>query len=761
MAARHGRGSAAARRAASELEGPSSRSSADRPSLRLAASRGALGIELDGSFKVGPLRLTSLSIRLPSVRFPVDLSGGVMRFRHKRGELDGLTFEASAVELSKFCAPRLRGFSQEGAPSLVISPLDGGGALVAFADGKSALAFDVALAPVENGLWLIPECARGIGLGAPAHVLAMRVLGALAVPFGRLERGRITIEDPAGILARTALPLAGARVPSRRGLRWSTPETHDLCFSVSARRGESAETYSDRSRRALETVELSGIADSKAFAGEFEEARQLYLGLLERAPQHPEIARRLASIDASIGDRPEAALATLVEVVPAIQAGILGGELLATVGDHDGAYASLAHGAEVEPFGPLAALAWLRAAELAGAEELRESALDRAVVRAPALQAARWARLEARLDRTNLIGARADAEHLEAATSGSASKHAICLRAANAFLARGFVPDATSLFERALRYAPEDPIVLGGLARALRKAGQRRRALDVVARAVAMAARKDSEAHTLTLEYARDLAEITEDRPSAIARVRLVPDSAAESFEARLLEARWRAELGDLGGAAVALGRLREAVALAGPVGADLAASWAALLTQAATIDERDRGDLASAQRSLGLAMGLMPRNRTIASEFRRVAALVTKQGPTAPNDKMSPEQHAPVTTAPYVPSTSVAALFDDGDEERGAVDEREIERWTERVRSNPDDDAAVLSLADLLTRAGRDLELVALLSGRIDEGSKGQLDELLALRRQALRRLAESASLQGRVDEAAMYRSMADDSAT
>jgi hypothetical protein len=141
-------------------------------------------------------------------------------------------------------------------------------------------------------------------------------------------------------------------------------------------------------------------------------------------------------------------------------------------------------------------------------------------------------------------------------------------------------------------------------------------------------------------------------------------------------------------------------------------------------------------------------------------ALIGIKSRPPA-NDQMSPEQHAPVTTAPYVPSTSVAALFDDGDEERGAVDEREIERWTERVRSNPDDDAAVLSLADLLTRAGRDLELVALLSGRIDEGSKGQLDELLALRRQALRRLAESASLQGRVDEAAMYRSMADDSAT
>src|SRR5262249_7521326 len=143
------------------------------------------------------------------------------------------------------------------------------------------------------------------------------------------------------------------------------PRFEGLRFELRAGSDMAPPALHDRAIRAMELAEFAGEADALAFAGDLDEARRAYLVLLERAPRHPEIARRIAGIDAAIGDRAEGALATLVDAMPAIDAGLLGGELLAAVGDTDGARAAIARGAESEPFGPLAALAWLRVAELA------------------------------------------------------------------------------------------------------------------------------------------------------------------------------------------------------------------------------------------------------------------------------------------------------------------------------------------------------------------------------------------------------------
>ena len=56
-----------------------------RVPLRLTATRGALGIELYEPIEVGPLELVELEATFPGLRFPVDLSGGVPLFRHRRG----------------------------------------------------------------------------------------------------------------------------------------------------------------------------------------------------------------------------------------------------------------------------------------------------------------------------------------------------------------------------------------------------------------------------------------------------------------------------------------------------------------------------------------------------------------------------------------------------------------------------------------------------------------------------------------------------
>src|SRR6185437_6789383 len=295
------------------------------------------------------------------------------------------------------------------------------------------------------------EGARGIGLRAPPQTLALRALAAALAPLGRVVRGAVVLPAAAAQVARHVLPQAGARAPSAAGVRWEAPaEIHApdgaIRLGLTGRSDIAPPALHPRALRALEVADLVGDADLAAYAGAHEEARRLYLAALERAPRHPEISCRLAWIDLLTGDRAEGALATLVDAVPAAFAGTLGGALLAAVGDADGARVALTRAAQAEPHGPLAALTWLSAARLAPALDLRLEALDHAVARAPSLDLARWARLEARLDLADLRGARGDAEHLEAAAYGAEARHAVWRRAAGAFLSRGHAAEAGALF---------------------------------------------------------------------------------------------------------------------------------------------------------------------------------------------------------------------------------------------------------------------------------------------------------------------------
>lgn len=768
----------------------------DKPSLRLALAKGTLGIELDAPFRVEALRITDLALSFQDVRFPIDLSGGVARFRHRRGVLTRAAMEARPVELEAWAARRLRGVLSEATPELVIAPAEAG-ALVGLATERAALAFDVVVAPGERDLRLIPVNARGLGIGAPPHVLAMRALSAIGRPVGRVVGGAVLVEDAVGELVRHTLPDAGCRAPSVLGARWEPLEVEDGRFRLEALTDHPPPELPSRSIRALEMAELSAEADEAAWRGDLEIARGLYLSLLERAPRHREISERLAWIDTIAGDRAEAALATLVDAIPATDAGLIGGELLSAVGDRDGAVSALSNAAHLEPFGALASLTWLRVAELAEELDVRLRALDEAVTRAPGSELARWARLAARLDVADARGAKADAEHLEAAARGPAARHAVWRRAAGAFLARGFVAEAGALFERALRYAPESSEAVAGLARSLRAAGKARRALDLFARAAALEARRGNVAHGIELELARSLVEAAGDRPAAVARVRRIPPGLEESFEARFLEGRWRAELGDLAGAAVALGRLRDEVERAAAMSssADRAAAIAAMLVEAAQIEERERGDLAAAQRHLGLALRLRPRDRAIAASFRRVAGEVAR-AVRAPESAAAggAELHAgdedtpveseelagasarreaawseppleepagdladePEDEAEDEPADELEQTLNEDADAGAMADEVIVERLTDRVRANPRDREAVVALADALDRLGRYMDLLALLSAQIEEGDAAVRRELGPRRLAVLRALAEQARAEGRPSEAELYEMMA-----
>jgi tetratricopeptide (TPR) repeat protein len=755
-----------------------------RPSLRLSLSRGTLGIELDAPFSMSPLSITDLAVGLAGVRFPVDLSGGVARFRHRRGTLERLAIEARTVDVLRWAAPRLEGLlpcgSASPTPETVLAPVEGG-LLIGVRRGGSALAFEVMVAPLEGDLRLLPVEARGVGLGAPPHVLAMRALAALTGRRGRPIGGAIVIADAAAGIVRELMPLAGARVPSTATVRWEAPSWGASLWIARAAAGLPPPALDARTLSALELAELSGDADALAFAGDLDGARRRYSMLLERAPRHPEISRRLAWIDLAVGDRAEAALSTLVEAMPAQTAGILGGELLRAVGDDDGARGAWGRAAAEEPYGPLAALAWLRVAELAETIDEKLHALQESVTRAPSLDLSRWSRLEARLDVADVRGARGDAEHLEAAARGPEERHAVWMRVADAYLSRGFLAESSGAFERALRYAPASATALAGLGRALRAAGQDKRSLDLFARAAAIAERRGEPAHEVTLELARGLAESAGDLPAAIARVRTVPPGVPESMAARLLEGRWRASLGDHAGAAAALGRLRDAVELSmAALSGDAAAAAAALLMEAAEIEERQREDLAAAQRHLGLAMRLRPRDRSIAAAFRRVATAATRpaaavappppavQAPYTPPfereleselEGARPAQHTEELDAAAVRQVLGEADLDEGDDGIDLAEaEAQVQRLTDQVRANPGDDAATVALVDLLAQLGRDMELLALVSARMEEGSAEVREALSPRRREALQRLAENARAEGREDEASLYEGMIGD---
>src|SRR5262249_4823594 len=79
-----------------------------RVPLRLRVRRGGLGRELYEPVEVGPLTVSALALTLPNLKFPVDLSGGVARFRHRRGDLERLKLELAFASLTRFATPRLK-----------------------------------------------------------------------------------------------------------------------------------------------------------------------------------------------------------------------------------------------------------------------------------------------------------------------------------------------------------------------------------------------------------------------------------------------------------------------------------------------------------------------------------------------------------------------------------------------------------------------------------------------------------------------------
>ena len=156
--------------------------------LRLAIGRAGVGLELARPVKLGPLLITELAAALPGVRFPVDVSGGVPRFRHRRGELQRLEVEIGARALERFAAPRLRGVVGTGSPDVWITATHSAATVCVSCapdpEGDTSpegavLAFEVHALADAGDLVLVVSQARGSALPAPATAMAIGCVEAL------------------------------------------------------------------------------------------------------------------------------------------------------------------------------------------------------------------------------------------------------------------------------------------------------------------------------------------------------------------------------------------------------------------------------------------------------------------------------------------------------------------------------------------------------------------------------------------------------
>ncbi len=591
-----------------------------RVPLRLTVTRGALGMELYESIEIGPLIVERLSLTFAGLRFPVDLSGGVPRFRSRRGELQELVLRLRLSDVSRFAQARVL----EPFGPLLKSPAVfaiAGGIGVGLVGQRSALAFDLLWA-ADGGTarWVVSR-ARGVGLDAPALGIALRACDALISGFGRRSGRVVEISDVGARVGRALLPAVGARTPASAAVRFGElyQELDELQVTLDAT--FPAPGVSAEATRALELARLTRQADDALAESRLDEAREGLLEALEQAPRQPEIVRTLCELDVAVPGRTEAALGLLVETLPAAAAGSVGAALLLNSGDRAGALAALERGATEESYAPLAALLLLRAAELSEASQVMY-VLDRAVATAPTLAHAHQARLEARLARGDVNGALSDAEHLEAMSSGATARHQVCFNAASSLLEAGYVKEAGRAFERALRYMPDDARATAGLGRALLSAGLTARAIPLFERAIVLSERRGAPDGEALLELARLLGDKLGDLPQAIARLRQVRAETAHGEAARHLEAIYRSRIGDRVGASLAYGRLREAIELSG----SKSATSVSRLRDAARFELTERDEVTLAERHLALALRLAPGDAEVATEYRQAATLLDER---------------------------------------------------------------------------------------------------------------------------------------
>ncbi|MCK6589072.1 MAG: hypothetical protein L6Q76_15990 [Polyangiaceae bacterium] len=126
-----------------------------------------------------------------------------------------------------------------------------------------------------------------------------------------------------------------------------------------------------------------------------------------------------------------------------------------------------------------------------------------------------------------------------------------------------------------------------------------------------------------------------------------------------------------------------------------------------------------------------------------------------APSEPSEPEAPSPTSLDALGLLQEEGALSEDA-AATGVSEEALVDQLAARVRADPSDHESVLELADVLERLGRHLDLLALLSARMEEGGEAVRRELSPRRRRVLEALAFQARAEGKASEAELYEMMA-----
>jgi len=597
-------------------EGALPRAAGEKIPLRLAVSRGALGLELAEPCAFGPLRIVEFSVTFPGLRYPIDLSGGVHQFRHRRGVLERLAIELQPHALSAWLAQRL----QE-----LIGPLERPPHVNAtterlefgFNSALVALAFDLVWAPWEGDACFVIERARGIGLSGPALAYVERALDSALGHVAQREGRLIRFEKGVQQLLRGWLAPEGVRLPGNEGGQFGPPSVSPGgSWHLAQDLALPPPELSQAALRAVEWARFLTEPDDLLARGELELARLLYMRRLDEAPRHPEIVKLVAEIDALSTVAPSVQLAMLRELGQELPLSPVTAGLLELASDPEAACQAYEAFARSEAFAPLAAFALLAAARSAPEARAQHALFDKAVARCQSLASVRWARFEASVVSGKLSTALLDAEQLEHLSQGANQRSAVCLKVARHFHAAGRAEEAARFFERSLRYTPEDIEATSGLARALAGVGRHQQAIKLLMRATALSEKRGQPDVEACLDLALLLAEELHDLPQAISRVRQVTHESGRLPQARFLEASWRAELGDLSGASAAFDRFREALELE-PQPKQEVVAW---LIRAATFAQEQMLDWEAAEGYWTLAVRLFPHDMELGALYRRFA---------------------------------------------------------------------------------------------------------------------------------------------
>ncbi|MGZ3474046.1 MAG: hypothetical protein ACXVCJ_06145, partial [Polyangiales bacterium] len=207
--------------------------------LQLAIGREGVGLELSKPVELGPVTLQHARSRLVGLGFPLDVSGGVERFRHRRTTLEevGLTIDHGPAErwLSSITEGLVSGGPAEARIGWSPPPDVGtgespwereehvvwssGNLRFELATDRSVCAFDMAIAPFGGGLVGIAHRVRALGTPRSPTAIVGSLLGRMARALEGESNGlRLVLSDPVKAVVLSAFVVRGARVPTREEL---------------------------------------------------------------------------------------------------------------------------------------------------------------------------------------------------------------------------------------------------------------------------------------------------------------------------------------------------------------------------------------------------------------------------------------------------------------------------------------------------------------------------------------------------------------